>query len=500
MYRLYGLETEYGITREDLESVDPVVESMELVRAHRRPFRSDWDYSREDPKQDARGFHAKSLKQDQEEEDFERLDRHRPFTFHQMKSDLMLGNGARFYNDHTHPEYSTPECSSLRDLVAHDRAGERILLACANLRNEALGKTGAVQLYKNNTDFHGHSYGCHDNYLLPRAVPFGQIVAGITPFLVTRQIFAGAGKVGIEDASGHRPGLFQISQRADFIEVELSIDTMHERPIVNTRDEPHADPGLYRRLHLILGDANMSEYATALKVGVTWIVLHLIEQGALLQDALIEQPVAALRQISRDSSLKQTIRLVNGRRITPIEHQRLYLESALKAFPDPDEETRWTLTNWEETLRLLEADPMTLADRLDWVAKKWLLEVFMASEGTGWSDPRLSSLDLEYHNLSPHRGLFCALEAEGKMQRTVDEAAIQKAIEDPPLSTRAGVRGLCVQKFLPEIDRIQWERISFKGTTRDRDLLLDRLFDPDSARAEAERIRHCRKVEEIFSR
>ncbi|HET6371283.1 MAG TPA: proteasome accessory factor PafA2 family protein, partial [Nitrospiria bacterium] len=258
MHRLFGIETEYGITREDLETIDPVVESMELVRAHNRPYRSDWDYGAEDPKRDARGFRAKTLQQEKEEEEFERLDRRRPFSFQEMKSDLMLGNGARFYNDHTHPEYSTPECAGLKDLVAHDRAGERILLACAERRNRMLGKPDAVQLYKNNTDFHGHSYGCHDNYLLPRSLPFNDLVICLLPFLVSRQIVTGAGKIGIENGSGYRTGTYQISQRADFIEVEVSIDTMHERPIINTRDEPHADPDLYRRLHLILGDANMS--------------------------------------------------------------------------------------------------------------------------------------------------------------------------------------------------------------------------------------------------
>ncbi len=198
MIRLFGIETEYGIIREDLDKLDPVVESMELVRSHYRPFRSDWDYGGEDPKQDARGFRAKELQQEKEEVDFEKYDRQRPFSFHEMKSDLMLSNGARFYNDHTHPEYSTPECGTLKSLVAHDRAGERILLECAKERNRAIGKPGSVQLYKNNTDFHGHSYGCHDNYMLPRHLPFNDLITFLIPFLVTRQIYAGAGKIGIE--------------------------------------------------------------------------------------------------------------------------------------------------------------------------------------------------------------------------------------------------------------------------------------------------------------
>src|SRR6476620_11891197 len=195
--RLFGPETEYGITREDLATVDPVEESMELVRAHLTDtFERTWDYSGADPREDARGFRAAHLQQDREEDEFAKLDAHRPFSFHEMKSDLVLPNGARFYNDHTHPEYSTPECRTLMDVIAHDRAGERIVQRAADRRNQTLGGP-YVQLYKNNTDFHGHSYGCHDNYLVPRAVPFEQVVHGLLPFVASRQIIAGAGKVGL---------------------------------------------------------------------------------------------------------------------------------------------------------------------------------------------------------------------------------------------------------------------------------------------------------------
>ena len=266
--RLFGIETEYGIAREDSQTADPVVESMELVRSYiAGPFVRRWDYAGEHPHEDQRGFRVAELAQDREEAAFASLDAHRPFSFYDMKSDVMLPNGARFYNDHTHPEYSTPECRSLKDLIAHDRAGERILIAAANHRNEILGGD-FVQLYKNNTDFHGHSYGCHDNYLVSRGVDFETLVRGLMPFLVSRQVIAGAGKVGQEaQECGFTPGGFQLSQRADFMEAELGVDTMHNRPILNTRDEPHANPTRYRRLHLILGDANMCEYATALKVG-----------------------------------------------------------------------------------------------------------------------------------------------------------------------------------------------------------------------------------------
>ena len=252
--RLFGIETEFGITREDIEGMDPVAESMELVRAHLDgEFEQQWDYHGEDPHEDQRGFRVKELQQDKEEELFAQQDAHRPFSFYQMKSDLVLANGARFYNDHTHPEYSTPECRTLKDLVAHDRAGERIAQRAADRRNQLL-KNSAVQLYKNNTDFHGHSYGCHDNYLVSRSIPFENLVSGLVPFLVSRQLIAGAGKVGKEaQEQGWLPGGFQLSQRADFMETDLGVDTMHNRPILNTRDEPHADPKKYRRLHLICG-------------------------------------------------------------------------------------------------------------------------------------------------------------------------------------------------------------------------------------------------------
>ncbi|MBN4054428.1 proteasome accessory factor PafA2 family protein [Nitrospira defluvii] len=499
MIRLFGIETEYGITREDVDTLDPVVESMELVRCHRRPFRSDWDYDGEDPKQDARGFRAKTLQQEQEELDFEKQDRHRPFSFHEMKSDLMLGNGARFYNDHTHPEYSTPECASLKDLIAHDRAGERILLACAKARDRALGSQGAVQLYKNNTDHHGHSYGCHDNYLLPRHLPFNDLHTFLIPFLVTRQVFAGAGKVGIEIGNTHQQGIFQLSQRADFIEVEVSIDTMHKRPILNTRDEPHADPKLYRRLHLILGDSNMSEYATALKVGTTWIVLQLIEQGLAPKEAALQSPVETIRNVSRDTSLRYPMPLSTGKTIRPIDHQRLYLDAAKKAFSKGDEETTWILENWESTLDILDKDFMQLADRIDWISKLWLLETFMDAESVGWEDPRLASLDLSYHNIDPERGLFLCLESEGKIHRFISDAVIQEAMDTPPPNTRAGIRGLLVQKYINDIDKIQWESISFKGGLREQKLPLDNLFDSEEIKTIIDRIQKSNTIDEFLN-
>ena len=476
--RLFGIETEYGITREDLADVDPVVESMELVRAHlTATFERRWDYACEDPHEDARGFRVSGLAQDKEEDEFARLDAHRPFSFHEMKSDLVLPNGARFYNDHTHPEYSTPECRTLKDVLAHDRAGERIVQRAADRRNRALG--GAhVQLYKNNTDFHGHSYGCHDNYLVPRSMPFPQLVSGLLPFLVSRQVIAGAGKVGIEaQEAGLTPGRFQLSQRADFMETELSVDTMHNRPILNTRDEPHADPKKFRRLHLIIGDANMCEYATALKIGTTRLVLDLIERGAAPQMEL-EQPVAAVRQLSRDIDLKASVRQKNGRDITGLDIQERYYRAAERTLAGIDEESDWILREWGETLRFLAEEPRRMIGKLDWVTKLWLLETFMQEERIGWDDPWLTSLDLEYHNVNPERGLYLGLEAEGKAWRMTAEEDIEQALSAGPSDTRGGLRAVCIRRFPDRIRSVQWERIQFAGGVTPLVLEMGDLFEP----------------------
>lgn len=476
--RLSGIETEYGITRDDIPEVDPVVESMALVRAYlEASFERRWDYAGEDPHEDARGFRVSGLQQDKEEDEFAKVDAHRPFSFHEMKSDLVLPNGARFYNDHTHPEYSTPECRTIRDLLAQDRAGERIVLRAAQRRNQMLG--GAhVRLYKNNTDFHGHSYGCHDNYLASRAVPFPALVAGLVPFLVSRQVIAGAGKVGTEaQESGHVPGQYQLSQRADFIEAELGVDTMHNRPILNTRDEPHADRRKYRRLHLIIGDANMCEYATALKVGTTRLVLDLIERGTA-PDIELDQPVAAVKQLSRDPDLKAVIRLKNGRGLSALEIQECYCEAAGRELAGSDEESDWLLAQWGDTLRLLAHDRFQLVGKLDWVTKQWLLETFMQEERIGWNDPWLVSLDLEYHNVDPGQGLYFGLEADGKAWRMTTDDEIAKAVRNGPSDTRGGLRGLCVQKFSDQIRSVQWEGIQFAGRLRSRSLDMGDLFDP----------------------
>ena len=483
MHRLFGIETEYGITLENAEQIDTVKESIELIKCYQRePFLPKWDYKGEDPFKDERGFRAKHLNNHPDEVEEEKKDKKRfanqpDRSFREIKSDRILINGARLYNDHAHPEYSTPECQSLFDLVAHDKAGERILQECAERRSQELGER--VILYKNNTDFYGHSYGCHDNYLMARDVPFDYLKTSILPFFITRQIFAGAGKIGIETEAGlATPGHFQLTQRADFFHVEASVDTMHKRPIVNTRDEPHADPAKYRRLHGIVGDANMSEYATALKVGTTALVIELIEQRLIPETCAIANPIDTIKLISHDQTYRWMLQKIDGKMISAIDHQREFLEIAQKHLTSQNSETDWVLTQWEQTLDDLENDPMALTDRIDWVAKKWLLETFVESEEIEWDDPWLQSIDLEYHNINVEESLFYGL----PMQRVVTDEQIQAAMHTPPADTRAYFRGKSLNKFEDAVKTVQWDSISFDIKGRTVTVNMNSLANPEIAR------------------
>jgi proteasome accessory factor PafA2 len=477
MKRVFGIETEYGITVDGLENVDVVHESIEIVRSYTEHGASmKWDYQLEDPHQDARGFRAKELLQDTDESAYFEIDKRRALSFEEIKSDLVLSNGARFYNDHAHPEYSTPECTTLREIVAQDKAGERILEECARRRNRKQVEGQEVRLYKNNTDFVGHSYGCHDNYLMRRDVPWDRIVSDVVPFLVTRQIYAGAGKMGIESESAVvQPGVFQISQRSDFFQVLVSIDTMNRRPIVNTRDEPHADAGKYRRFHVIIGDSNMSEIATALKIGTTALVLDLIEQGHAPHIELAN-PVEATKAISRDQTHDWIIELKDGRKISAIDIQRLYLRAAMEHC-ERDAETGWLLREWDAVLNDLQQDVMLCRDRVDWVAKKFLLTTFRESEGLDWADPWLQSIDLEYHNVSLEGGLYYELARSGEMRRFITEEEIKAAIFHPPLTTRAFFRGRSVARFCKEVAAIQWDEVVFNCPGGTRTVNLNEAFE-----------------------
>jgi len=487
MKRVFGLETEYGITVSGAEAVDVVAESIELVRRYtEHGALMKWDYELEDPHLDARGFRARELRQDTDESAYYEIDKNRPLSFEEIKSDLVLSNGARFYNDHAHPEYSTPECTTLRQIVAQEKAGERILAECARRRNHKLPPGYEVRLYKNNTDFAGHSYGCHDNYLMSRDIAWDRIVAGILPFLITRQTFAGAGKMGIEAESGSgEPGVYQISQRADFFSVLVSIDTMNHRPLINTRDEPHVDASRYRRFHVILGDSNMSEWATAMKIGTTSLVLDLIERGEAPQ-LEIAQPVDANRSISRDQTYNWIIELKDGRKISAIDVQRIYLRAASKIDPPSvaaathgvagnypnDEDRQWILREWENVLNDLERDVVLTRDRVDWAAKKFLLHALQEEEKLSWNDPWLQSIDLEYHNVDLERGLYYELARQGAARRVVSEEDIKTSIFSPPETTRAFFRGRAVARFNDEISSIQWDEIVFTNGSLSRRIAL----------------------------
>lgn len=497
--RVFGIETEYGITVNGQEQIDVVQESIEIVRSYTEHGAAmKWDYDLEDPHKDARGFRAAELLQDTDEAAYFEIDKGRPLSFEEIKSDLVLSNGARFYNDHAHPEYSTPECTTLQELVAQDKAGERIMWECARRRNSRISDGREVRLYKNNTDFIGHSYGCHDNYLMSREVPWDKLVTAVVPFLITRQIYAGAGKMGLEGETGApQPGIFQISQRSDFFSVLVSIDTMNRRPIVNTRDEPHADLSKYRRFHCIIGDANMSEVATALKIGTTALVLELIEKGhAPLID--LANPVDAAKSISRDPSYDWIIELSDGRKISAIDIQRLYLQAASKHCDRSSADTRWVLEEWETVLNDLHADPMRCLDRLDWVAKKFLLNSFREEEKLEWTDPWLQSIDLEYHNIDPVAGLYAEMLHSCSLQRFITEEAIKDAIYQPPTTTRAFFRGRSVAKFPAQIASIQWDEVVFTTSDGAKAVPLTSTFSDEALQALNARMQAAETVDDLF--
>ncbi len=467
MDRLFGIETEYGIVVDGLSAVDWVSESMAVVRGHAGEAVKGWNYRGEDARRDMRGFTVKSLNTNPDDAVFD-TGSHHTMSHEEERSDRILVNGARFYNDHGHPEYATPECRNLFDLVAHDRAGERVVLDAAKRRSAAIGR--AVTIYKNNTDFHGSSYGTHEGYLMQRHVDTTALIGTLLPFFASRCVYAGAGKAGVENVSGPDADRFQLSQRADFMAVEASVDTLHNRPLVNTRDEPHATPSKYRRLHVICGDANMSEVATALKVGATVLVLRLLEDG-WTSPVRLRDPVRASRNISRDLSFKLAYEQDGGTSLRAIDIQRAYLVAAEHRYAGADAETDWVLHEWRTALDLLETDFTKLADRLDWVAKYLLLDEFRQEEGLPWNDSHIQSLDLAYHNIDRSEGLYYGLEEAGAMRRLVTESRVDAAVSCAPADTRAYLRGLIIKRFGHAVKRTGWNGIVFHHNGED--LLFD---------------------------
>jgi proteasome accessory factor PafA2 len=455
--RVMGIETEYGISVPGDPQANPVLMSSQIVNGYAmgEPGLSHarWDYEEENPLRDARGFTLAR----------EAADASQLTDDDVGMANVILTNGARLYVDHAHPEYSSPEVTNPKDVLLWDKAGELVMAEAARRAARVPGAV-PINLYKNNTDNKGASYGTHENYLMRRSTPFTEIVKHLTPFFVSRQVICGQGRVGLGQ-QGTDQG-FQISQRADFFEVEVGLETTLKRPIINTRDEPHADAEKYRRLHVIIGDANLAEVAGLLKVGTTSLVLSMIEEGFLAEDLGVLRPVRELHAVSHDPDLIHRIELRDGRSLTAVDLQREYCDLAHKFVEDRwgsdvDESTTEILSRWRQVLDDLDEDPTRLADQLDWVAKRQILEGYRSRDSLSWSDARLQLVDLQYSDVRPDKGLYQRLVAAGRMQRVVTDDEIRKAVHVPPEDTRAWFRGECVRRYGPQVSAASWDSVIF---------------------------------------
>ncbi len=458
--KICGIETEYGILVRGAGESNPISASSMLINAYlaalesgrgsHRTQRVGWNFDDESPGNDAR-------------EETMLLSLAPEVETHLVNA--VLTNGARYYVDHAHPEYSCPEAPDAHTALVADRAGEEILIRSMAAAARVMDDGQEIVVYKNNSDGKGNSYGCHENYLVDRGVPFGRIVAHATPHLVSRQIFTGSGKIGSE-----APGLstaevpFQITQRADFFEEEVGLETTLKRPIINTRDEPHADAQKYRRLHVITGDANMSEVQTFLKLGTTSLVLAMIEDDVLGEPLKLARPVPAMHQVSMDLSLSETLEMADGTRRTALDLQwelfgkaRDYADTRGLEALGPESVGDAVMSRWESVLSGLDADPMTLADQLDWVAKYRLYQAYRERDDMEWSDPRLAAMDLQYHDMRPGR---CLARKLGLERLTTDDE-VEVATYEPPSGTRAYFRGTCLARFAPEIVAANWDSLVF---------------------------------------
>ena len=472
--RVLGTETEFGIASRDPAALDPVSNSIQVI-GHYPGLPAPhavWDYENENPLLDARGFEVEG-------------ERERPGPDYNRQLNKVLANGGRLYVDGAHPEYSTPECTNARELVAFERVGERLIAQALERITQSRGREQFV-LYKNNSDGKGNSYGYHEDYLLSRTILFERIVQVLTPFLVTRQIFTGSGKVGAENQTS--PVDYQISQRADFFETLVDLNTMIKRPIINTRDEPHADAGRYRRLHVIVGDANMAEVSTYLKVGTTAVILDLLEAGAELPRIELSDPVSAIKQVSRDLQVRETLKMADGNPTTAVAVQRAYLKAAMDFYAchELTQVTKDVLVRWEEVLDKLERDPQLLVHELDWVAKQHLIESYTDRKGCGWDDPRVRLMDLQYHDVRPSKGLYYTLERSHMIERVVRDSEIVHAELCPPNGTRAYFRGRCVSKYAKSIYGASWTSVLFDvgNTTIKKIPLMDPLRGTESLTGE----------------
>ncbi len=462
--RVMGIETEYGIAVPGRPLLDPVVLSGRVVQryaagGHGRVHRTRWDYAGESPLVDARGFSVSRALAHESQLTDEWADDPRV-------ANVVLTNGARLYVDHAHPEYSSPEVTTPRQALVWDRAGELVMAEAARAGSSDAGEDPPIDVYKNNTDGKGASYGTHENYLVARATPFERIVAQLTPFFVARQILCGAGRVGLGQNS-ERAG-FQISSRADFFEARVGLETTFRRPIVNTRDEPHAQASRYRRLHVIIGDANLSEVSALLKVGTTSLVLGLIESGRLDEDLSLLDPVAALKVLSHDPDLRARVDLVDGRRLTGLEILRRYQAHVLRHLRDElggdplalaDADTVEVLRRWDAVMSALEVGSPEAGRWVEWVAKRDLLEGFRARDGLDWDDPRLVLVDLQWSHGTAGKGLARRLEARGRLERLTTEEEVARAVTDPPPTTRAWFRGECIRRYPRSVVAASWQSV-----------------------------------------
>ena len=503
--RVMGIETEYGVLQPGRPTANPMLLSSHVVAVHAAARqggrqKARWDYDDEDPLQDARGFHLQraaahpSLLTDDPSRPAPSGDAGAgtpgaglpPRTADGPQevarslveeyedpgaANVILTNGARLYVDHAHPEYSSPEVTNPLDAVRWDRAGELVMLASVR----ALASTQAlpdVALYKNNVDGKGATYGTHENFLVDRAVPFADLASRLMPFLVTRQVFTGAGRVGLGQR-GEEPG-FQLAQRADYIEAEVGLETTLRRPIVNTRDEPHADPDRWRRLHVIIGDANQLEVATYLKLGTTSLVLWLVERaaagdaadlGAALDRLTLADPVRAVHTVSHDLTLTARVPLADGRRLTALEVQREYLHAVRTALgrgaAPVDEQTADVVARWGSLLDRLATDPASCAREVEWLAKMRLLEGLRRRDHLDWDHPRIAAVDLQWSDVRPERGLYHRLVGAGAVERLVTDEAVARAVTHPPEDTRAYFRGETIARFGAHVSAASWDSVVF---------------------------------------
>jgi Pup amidohydrolase len=456
MRRIMGTEVEYGISVPGDATANPVLTSTQVVLAYAaaaevpRARRARWDYEVESPLRDARGFDLGAPGVPSSDPDVDDLG----------AANVILTNGARLYVDHAHPEYSAPEVTNARDAVIWDKAGERVMEEAA-LKAATVPGQPRLQLYKNNTDGKGASYGTHENYLMARSTPFTSVIGGLTPFFVSRQVICGAGRVGL-GSTGDKAG-FQLSQRADYIEVEVGLETTLKRGIINTRDEPHADADKYRRLHVIVGDANLAETATYLKVGTTALILDMIESGIRFDQLRLADPVRAVHAISHDPTLKTTVELANGRKFTGLDMQFAYHELVTRFVEreGTDRVSQDVLRMWGQVLDDLATDPAKCADRLDWPAKLRLLEGYRARDSLNWGSPRLQLVDLQYADVRLDKGLYNRLVSRGSMRRLVSEEEVRDAVTKPPEDTRAYFRGRCLERYPTAIAAASWDSVIF---------------------------------------